>query len=216
MECSHIATLVISIESKTVLNISRFMVFLGLVTALLYRRVDHIYRTFVALIGLYIPDMAERYFSNPPYKLRSFLAPLYNRKAMALLGIFIAVHVSLVNVPFTTIDLFHKEWKNADVVSHFLGGMVVWVITAEIFLNLSNEGYLNLTRRRLILYSFLTLFFLSFGWEVAEKLSESEISFIHESTQNKIRDSIMNVLGGLSALYLVLKRKYPFEINLKH
>jgi len=216
MERSHIAILVISIDSKTVLNISRFIIFLGLVTALLHQRVDHIYRTFVALIGFYIPDMAERYFPNPPYKLRSFLAPLYNRKAMALLGIFIAVHVSLVNVPFTTIDLFHKEWKNADVVSHFLGGMVVWVITAEIFLNLSNEGYLNLTRRRLILYSFLTLFFLSFGWEVAEKLSESEISFIHESTQNKMRDIITNALGGLSALYLVLKRKYPFEINLKH
>ncbi|USS41346.1 hypothetical protein NF865_03925 [Thermococcus aggregans] len=126
------------------------------------------------------------------------------------------MHVSLVNVPFTTIDLFHKEWRNADIVSHFLGGMVVWLITTEILLNLSNEGYLNLTRRRLILYSFLILFFLSFGWEVAEKLSESGISFIHESTVNKVRDSIMNALGGLSALYLVLKRKYPFEINLKH
>ena len=216
MECSHIAILVISIESKTVLNISRFIVFLGLVTALLYQRVDHIYRTFVALMGLYIPDMAEKYFPNPPYKLRSFLAPLYNRKAMALLGIFIAVHVSLVNVPFTTIDLFHKEWRNADMVSHFLGGMIVWLITAEILLNLSNGGYLNLTRRRLILYSFLTLFFLSFGWEVAEKLSESEISFIHESTVNKVRDSIMNALGGLCALYLVFKRRYPFEINLKY
>ncbi|MBC7094821.1 MAG: hypothetical protein H5T48_04485 [Thermococcus sp.] len=216
MECSHITILVISIESKTVLNISRFIVFLGLITALFYRRVDHIYRTFVALIGLYIPDMAEKYFPNPPHKLRSFLAPLYNRKTMALLGIFIAVHVSLVNVPFTTIDLFHKEWRNADMVSHFLGGMVVWVITAEILLNLSNEKYLNLARRKLILYSFLALFFLSFGWEVVEKLSESEISFIHESTVNKVRDSIMNTLGGLSALYLVLKRKYPFEINLRH
>jgi len=216
MGCSHIAILVISIESKTVLNISRFIVFLGLITAFIHQRVDHIYRTFVALMGLYIPDMAEKYFPNPPYKLRSFLAPLYNRKTMALLGIFIAVHVSLVNVPFTTIDLFHKEWRNADMLSHFLGGMVVWLITAEILLNLSNGRYLNLTRRRLILYSFLTLFFLSFGWEVAEKLSESEISFVHESTVNKVRDSIMNALGGLSALYLVLKRKYSFEINLKH
>ncbi|USS41347.1 hypothetical protein NF865_03930 [Thermococcus aggregans] len=62
----------ISIESKTVLNISRFIVFLGLITALIYRRVDHIYRTFVALMGLYIPDIAEKYLPNSPYKLRPF------------------------------------------------------------------------------------------------------------------------------------------------
>lgn len=170
----------------------------------------------MALVGLYIPDMAEKYFPNPHSKLRAFLAPIYNKKTMALLGVFIAIHVSLVNVPFTTVDLFHKEWRNADMISHFLGGVAVWAITAEVLLNLSTEGYLKLTRRKLVVYSFLVLFVLSLGWEVMEKLSESEISFIYESIENKIRDTIMNALGGLFALYLVLKRKYPFEVNLNH
>ncbi|MPW38900.1 hypothetical protein GBV73_04190 [Thermococcus sp. 101 C5] len=203
-------------EPKTLLNISRFIVFLGLITGLIYQRTDHIYRTFVALVGLYIPDMAEKYFPNPHSKLRAFLAPIYNKKTMALLGVFIAIHVSLLNVPFTTVDLFHKEWRNADVISHFLGGVAVWAITAEVLLNLSTEGYLKLTRRKLVVYSFLVLFVLSLGWEVMEKLSESVISYIYESIENKIRDTIMNALGGLFALYLVLKRKYPFEVNLNH
>jgi len=216
MEYSLSNRLVIHIEPKTLLNISRFIVFLGLITGLIYQRTDHIYRTFVALVGLYIPDMAEKYFPNPHSKLRAFLAPIYNKKTMALLGVFIAIHVSLVNVPFTTVDLFHKEWRNADMISHFLGGVAVWAITAEVFFNLSTEGYLKLTRRKLVVYSFLVLFVLSLGWEVVEKLSESEISFIYESFENKIRDTIMNALGGLFALYLVLKRKYPFEVNLNH
>jgi hypothetical protein len=216
MEYSLSNRLVIHIEPKTLLNISRFIVFLGLITALIYQRTDHIYRTLVALVGLYIPDMAEKYFPNPHSKLRAFLAPIYNKKTMALLGVFIAIHVSLVNVPFTTVDLFHKEWRNADMISHFLGGVAVWAITAEVLLNLSTEGYLKLTRRKLVVYSFLVLFVLSLGWEVMEKLSESEISFIYESIENKIRDTIMNALGGLFALYLVLKRKYPFEVNLNH
>lgn len=216
MEYPRIAILVIHIDPKTALNISRFIVFLGVITALIYQRVDHIYRTLVALIGLYIPDVVDRYFSNPNPKLRPFLAPIYNKKTMALLGVFIAIHVSLVNVPFTTVDLFHKEWRNADMISHFLGGVAVWAITAEVLLNLSTEGYLKLTRRKLVVYSFLVLFVLSLGWEVMEKLSESEISFIYESIENKIRDTIMNALGGLFALYLVLKRKYPFEVNLNH
>ncbi|MDK2982549.1 MAG: hypothetical protein PWP19_27 [Thermococcaceae archaeon] len=216
MEYSLSNRLVIHIEPKTALNISRFIVFLGVITALIYQRVDHIYRTLVALIGLYIPDMAEKYFPNPHSKLRAFLAPIYNKKTMALLGVFIAIHVSLVNVPFTTVDLFHKEWGNADMISHFLGGMAVWAIIAEVLLNLSDEGYLRLTKRKLVLYSFLALFILSFGWEVAEKLSESKISFIYESIENKIRDTIMNALGGLFAMYLVLKRRYPFEVDLNH
>ncbi|EHR79630.1 hypothetical protein OCC_08754 [Thermococcus litoralis DSM 5473] len=216
MEYPRIAILVIHIDPKTALNISRFIVFLGFITALIYQRVDHIYRTLVALIGLYIPDVVERYFSNPHPRLRQFLAPIYNKKTMALLGVFIAVHVSLVNVPFTTIDLFHKEWRNADMISHFIGGMVVWAIIAEVLLNLSDGEYLRLTRRKLVLYSFLALFILSFGWEVAEKLSESEISFIHEDAGNKLRDIIMNTFGGLFAMYLVLKRRYPFEVDLNH
>lgn len=213
MECSHIAILVISIESKTVLNISRFIVFLGLVTALVYWRIDHIYRTTVALIGLYIPNLVEKYLKNPPSKIALILNPIHNVNSMAVLGIFIAIHVSLVNVPFTTIDLFHKEWRNADMISHFFGGLVVWLLVTEILMNLTRNGYIELNKRKLLIYSFVILFMLSIGWEVAEKLSESEISFIHESIGNKVRDIIVNTLGALFGVYLIFRKNYPFKLD---
>ncbi|KPU62333.1 hypothetical protein EP1X_09355 [Thermococcus sp. EP1] len=200
-------------DPKTVLNVSRFIVFLGLVTALVYWRIDHIYRTTVALIGLYIPNLVEKYLKNPPSKIALILSPIYNVNSMAVLGIFIAIHVSLVNVPFTTIDLFHKEWRNADMISHFFGGLVVWLLVTEILMNLTRNGYIGLNKRKLLIYSFVILFMLSIGWEVAEKLSESEISFIHESIGNKVRDIIVNTLGALFGVYLVFRKNYPFKLD---
>ena len=132
---------------------------------------------------------------------------------MAILGIFIAIHVSLVNVPFTTIDLFHREWTDADMISHFLGGLTVWLILAEI-LNEFSKVY-GCTQRQVIIYAFALLFVLSIGWEAAEKLSESGISFIKESIGNKFRDLIMNTLGALLGCFLVIRRGLPFELTAK-
>ncbi|MBO8174738.1 MAG: hypothetical protein H0Z18_05725 [Thermococcus sp.] len=173
-------------------------------------RIDHIYRSGVALIGLFIPDIFQRKL-NPPEKLKPFLSPLYNDRIIAILAVFIAIHVSLVNVPFTTIDLFHKEWTDADMISHFLGGLTVWVMVAHVLKELS--GKYSITSKQVVVYSFLILFMLSVGWEIAEKLSESEISFIHETFGNKFRDLVMNTLGALSGLWLVKTKKYPFELN---
>ncbi len=198
---------------EKIMWISKGIVLIGLLTAVYYRRSDHILRTLTALAGLSIPDILWRKLSNPPEKLRPFLAPLYNKGTMAVLSIFIAVHVSLVNVPFTTIDLFHREWRDADMISHFLGGMTVWLITAEILFRAFDEYRFGLDRKQLILYSFLGLLLLSAGWEVAEKLSERGISFIHESTGNKFRDVLMNFLGATAAFYLVKKKSYPFGIE---
>ena len=127
------------------------------------------------------------------------------------MAIFIAIHVSLVNVPFTTIDLFHKEWTNADMISHFLGGLTVWVMVAHVLNELSRKHPMD--SKQVVVYSFLILLVVSIGWEVAEKLSESEISFIHETFANKLRDLVMNTLGALSGLWLVKTKKYPFELN---
>ncbi|NJE25798.1 hypothetical protein E3E22_04010 [Thermococcus sp. MV5] len=202
-------------EPKTALNVSRFIVFLGLITALFYWRIDHIYRTTVALIGLYIPNLAEKYLKDIPSKITSILSPIYNVKTMALLGIFIAIHVSLVNVPFTTIDLFHKEWRNADMISHFFGGLVVWLMVTEILMNLTRKEYIRVNKKKLLIYSFVILFVLSIGWEVAEKFSESEISFIHETIGNKVRDVLVNTLGALFGVYLVFRKHYPFKLDLE-
>ncbi|HIP75514.1 MAG TPA: hypothetical protein EYH13_05225 [Thermococcus paralvinellae] len=192
------------------INVCRFVVFIGLLSGLMYMRIDHIYRSGVALIGLLIPDILQKKL-NPSEKLKPFLSPLYNDKIITILAIFIAIHVSLVNVPFTTIDLFHKEWTNADMISHFLGGLTVWVMVAHVLNELSRKHPMD--SKQVVVYSFLILLVVSIGWEVAEKLSESEISFIHETFANKLRDLVMNTLGALSGLWLVKTKKYPFELN---
>lgn len=186
--------------------------FLGIISGFMYMRIDHIYRSITAFIGLLIPEFFQRKV-NSPEKLRPFLKPLYNDSTMAILGIFIAIHVSLVNVPFTTIDLFHREWTDADMISHFLGGLTVWLILAEI-LNEFSKVY-GCTQRQVIIYAFALLFILSIGWEAAEKLSESGISFIKESIGNKFRDLIMNTLGALLGCFLVIRRGLPFELTTK-
>ncbi|WP_048148592.1 hypothetical protein [Palaeococcus ferrophilus] len=193
---------------------SIFIVFLGFITAIINRREDHIYRTLVAMLGLSIPLILPKKLPNPPKKLWPFLSPVYDEKTMALLAIFIAVHVSLVNVPFTHYDLFHRDWRNADMISHFLGGMVVWLVVVEVLSGLGEFG-VRFSKPRLILYGFLVFYALSIGWEVAEKLSEGSISFIHESLANKLRDLLMDTLGALLALWMVEKRGYPFSLGEK-
>ncbi|WP_370520463.1 hypothetical protein [Thermococcus sp. LS2] len=199
----------ISLERRIIV-VSRAIVFVGLISGLIYMRIDHIYRSGVALIGLSIPDIFQRKLT-PPEKLKPFLSPLYNDKVITILAIFIAVHVSLANVPFTTMDLFHKELTDADMISHFLGGLTVWVMVAHVLNELSREYPID--SKQVVVYSFLILLVVSIGWEIAEKLSESEIPFIYETLSNKLRDLVMNTLGAFSGLWLVKRWKYPFELT---
>lgn len=196
-------------RQRLVLNVCRFIVFLGVISGLMYGRIDHIYRSSLAFVGLLLPEFFQRRI-NPHGKLQLFLSPLYNDKTMVVLSVFIAVHVSLVNVPFTTIDLFHKEWTDADVISHFLGGLAIWVIVAEVLNELSR--IYTLSERQVILYSFAVTLMLGMGWEIAERLVESKIPFIQESLGNKIRDIVMDTLGGLLGVYMVKIKHFPFSI----
>nr|WP_245250278.1 hypothetical protein [Thermococcus stetteri] len=164
------------------------------------------------MLGLSVPLILPKKLVYPPKKLKPFLSPIYNEGTMAVLAVFIAVHVSLVNVPFTHYDLFHRDWRNADMISHFLGGLTVWLIVAQILSELDGVG-LKLTRREILLYTFIIFYALSIGWEVMEKLSESEISFIHESPANKLRDLLMDTLGALFGWWMVEKRGYPFGLE---
>ncbi|BAD86021.1 hypothetical membrane protein, conserved [Thermococcus kodakarensis KOD1] len=199
-------------RERAIIKGSIFVVFLGFLTAVINGRSDHIYRTIVAILGLSIPLVLPKKLLNPPEKVKPFLSPVYDERTMAVLGIFIAVHVSLVNVPFTHYDLFHRDWRNADMISHFLGGLTVWLIVAQILSELEGIG-IKLSKRQVVLYTFIVFYVLSLGWEVAEKLSESEISFIHESLTNKLRDLLMDTLGALFGWWVVEKRRYPFGLG---
>ncbi|CAB49520.1 hypothetical protein [Pyrococcus abyssi] len=185
-------------KDELVIEVSIFIVFLGFLTALYYKRLDHIYRTSVALLGLSIPLWLPRVY-QPKGILRKILSPVYDLRIMVVLSIFIAIHVSLVNVPFTTIDLFHKEWRDADMISHFLGGLTLWLMIFRVLKEF------ELSPRDSLLYSLLAFYILAIGWEVAEKLSEGEISFIAESVQNKVRDVILDSLGMLVGIIMEKK-----------
>ncbi|ASJ16428.1 hypothetical protein A3L04_04720 [Thermococcus chitonophagus] len=180
-------------NERIIIVTSIFVVLVGLLTALYYGRSDHIYRCSVALFGLSIPLWLPEVYT-PKGTLKKLLAPVYDTEVMAFLGVFIAVHVSLVNVPFTTVDLFHKEWRDADMISHFLGGLVLWLMIARILVEF------NIPWRDILKYSVVAFYILAIGWEVAEKVSESEISFITETVGNKMRDLIMDSLGMISGI----------------
>ncbi|HII60543.1 hypothetical protein [Pyrococcus horikoshii] len=192
-------------NSNNIIKFSIFIVFLGLLTALYYRRVDHIYRTSAALLGLSLPLWVPKVYNPSEGIVRKVLSPIYDDRVMIVFSIFIAVHVSLVNVPFTTVDLFHKEWRDADVISHFLGGMTIWMIIASVL----REFKLNW--RKLIFYSILLFYTLAIGWEILEKLSESQISFIAETLQNKIRDVISDSLGMLLGIIIEKERITSYQ-----
>ena len=130
------------------------IIFVGFLTGLYYRRVDHVLRTLWTmglLVGLML---VQRTFKPPRGVIGALLGPLFNVRTVMILAIFLAVHVSLVNVPFTHYDLFHREWRNADMISHFLGGLALWLMIAEVLSGLSREGF-EISRREVILYSFL-------------------------------------------------------------
>ncbi len=199
-------------REESIMLSSIFVVFLGLLTALINGRSGHICRTLAAMLGLSVLLVLPRRYPHPPERLKPFLAPLYNKKTMAILSIFIAVHVSLLNVPFTGYDLYHKEWGNADIITHFLGGLAVWTIVAEIISGLKALG-VQLTKRQVIVYSFVIFYALSIGWEILEKLSERWISYMAESIGNKLRDLLMDTLGALFGLWMVRKKGYPFRLG---
>ena len=187
------------------------LIFLGFITALQNHRSDHIVRTSWAMGLLFLLLLLYFKASRPGGLMGALLSPLFDIKTITVLAIFLAVHVSLVNVPFTTYDLFHKDWTNADMISHFLGGLTVWLMITEVLNGLSNEGFIP--REKVILYSFVAFYTIAVGWEIAEKLSETEISFIHETLANKFRDVLMDTLGALFGLWMVTRKGYPFKLG---
>ena len=200
----------IELEEKIILA-SILVIFLGFLTALHNHRLDHILRTSWTMGLLLSLLLLNLRVSRPAGILGALLSPLFNIRTVTVLAIFLAVHVSLVNVPFTTYDLFHKDWTNADTISHFLGGLTVWIMITEVLNGLSGEGLIP--REKVLPYSFLIFYAIALGWEVAERLSESEISFIHESLANKFRDVIMDTLGALLGLWMVRRKGYPYSLE---
>jgi len=85
------------------------------------------------------------------------------------------------------------------------------LIIAEALVELS-ERWERFSREELVVYSFVVFYALAVGWEVAEKLSEGSITFIHETAANKLRDLVMDTLGALFGFWMLRRKNYPFSL----
>lgn len=199
----------IDAERKVILG-AMGVIFLGFLTGLYYRRVDHILRTLWTM-GLlaFLLWLPEKY-PKPSGVLGALASPFYNSGIVAILAVFLATHVSLVNVPFTNIDLFNVTFRDVDMISHSLGGLVMWLFITSIIVELRP----NLSRRRVVLYSLLTLLAIGIAWELAEWIgSHFTETILQETVLNKMRDIVMEQLGALVGLWMVLKRDYPLSLG---
>lgn len=98
------------------------------------------------------------------------------------------------------------------MISYFFGGLMVWLIVVQILLEFEGIG-IKFFKRQVVFYIFIVFYVFFFGWEVVEKLSESEISFIYESFINKFCDFLMDILGVFFGWWVVEKRRYFFGLG---
>ena len=194
-------------EERVVL-VSLFVLLIGFLTGLYYRRVDHILRTSWMIAYLLALLWLPRKYKRPEGTLGALLSPFYNEGITAITSIFLAVHASLVNVPFTNVDLFNVSCRNVDMISHSLGGLVLWLFLVSILRELFSE----MPWRKMLLYSFALLLVIGVGWEIAEWFgSHFTEGILKETIPNKIRDVLMEQLGALFGLWMVTKKGYPFS-----
>ncbi|AFL95208.1 hypothetical protein CL1_1005 [Thermococcus cleftensis] len=179
----------------------------GFLTGIYYRRVDHILRTGWMIACILLLYRVSGRYERPDGVAGALLSPFFNRGTLAVTSIFLAVHASLVNVPFTDIDLFNVAFRDVDMISHFLGGLVMWLIVTEVLMNLRPD----LGRWELLGYSFVVLLAVGIGWEFVEWIgSRFTEGILQETLLNKVRDVLMEQLGALSGLLMVSSRGYPF------
>ena len=201
---------VIRREDK-IIGLSLAVLVLGFLTGIYYRRTDHVLRTGWMMAYIAVLYFLQERYERPGGTLGALLSPLFNRGTLAITSVFLAVHASLVNVPFTDVDLFNVEMRNVDMISHSLCGLVMWLMITEALFNLRPD----LGRKRLIGYSFAILLAVGIGWEFAEWIgSHFTEGILQETFLNKVRDVLMEQLGALFGLWLV-SRGYPFSIREK-
>nr|WP_240924310.1 hypothetical protein [Thermococcus sp. 21S7] len=187
---------------------SLLVLFIGFFTGIYYRRLDHILRTSWMMAYLLAVLWLPRKYKRPDGTLGALLSPFYSGGITAITSVFLAVHASLVNVPFTNVDLFNVACRNVDMISHSLGGLVLWLFLVSILRRL----FSGMPWRRLLLYSFALLLVLGVGWEIAEWFgSHFTEGILKETMRNKVRDVLMEQLGALFGLWMVTKKGYPFS-----
>lgn len=198
---------------KAIIFTARAIVFIDLISVLMYGTFDQITAAAVGLVALFVPTLVRKLYPHPSRKVWPWVSPFYNDGVYTLFAIFMAAHVTFLNVPFVRLDLYNKTWGRADVPSHYLGGLVMWVIFNEVVLESSRTYNLGWSRRKIITISLSALVFVGLFWEVFEVMMQPLMPWLHETVDNKIQDVVMEVLGFLTGILLVYAFKYPYSMT---
>ncbi|AFL94476.1 hypothetical protein CL1_0264 [Thermococcus cleftensis] len=197
---------------KAVILAARTLVFFGLISTLMYGKFDQIIAAAAGFVALFVPSIVRRIYPHPSRRIWPWISPFYNDGIYTLFSIFMAAHITFLNVPFVHLDLYNQVWGYADVPSHYLGGLVTWVIFNEVVLESSRTYNLNWSHRRIIGISFFALLLVGVVWEFFEVAMQPAMPWLYESLRNKTQDVVMEVLGFLTGILLVYRLEYPYSM----
>ncbi len=189
------------------------VVSLALVSIIGEGTLDQMAAAVFGLASLFVPPLVRRAYPSPGRGAWPWVSPFYSDGIYTLFSIFIAAHITFLEVPFLTLDLYNGTWGYADVPSHFLGGLVTWFIFNEVVLEASQTYGLKWSPKKIIGISFFALFVAGILWEFFEVALQPEMPWLEESLSNKIQDVVMEILGFLVGLLLVVKLGYPYELQ---
>ena len=188
------------------------LISLALASSLRTGRPDQIAAAVSGLASLFVPPLVRRAYPSPGRGAWPWVSPFYSDGIYTLFSIFIAAHITFIEVPFLNLDLYNGTWGYADVPSHFLGGLVTWLIFNEVVVEASRTYGLDWSSKRIVGISFSALLFVGVLWEILEVFLQSEMPWLQESLANKIQDITMEVLGFLTGLWLVGRFEYPYPL----
>ncbi len=191
---------------------ARVVVFLGLVSAVMSGKADQVAAALSGLVSLFVPDLVRAVYPNPGRKFWPWVSPFYNDGVYTLFAVFMAAHITFLNVPFLHLDLYNRIWGYADVPSHLLGGLVTWVTFNEVVLESSRTYGLNWSTGKIVGISFLALILVGVLWEFFEVAMQPAMPWLYESLKNKVQDVAMETLGFVIGLILVGRFEYPYSL----
>ncbi|NJE01207.1 hypothetical protein [Thermococcus sp. JdF3] len=198
---------------KGIIMAARAIVFFGLISTLMYGKFDQILSAAAGLFALFVPSIVRRIYPRPSRRIWPWVSPFYNDSIYALFAIFMAAHITFLNVPFLQLDLYNQVWKGADIPSHYLGGLVTWVIFNEVVLESSRTYNLHWSPLKIVSISLFALILVGIAWEFFEVALQPNMPWLYESMQNKTQDVVMEILGFGTGILMVFKLEYPYSMK---
>ena len=189
------------------------ILFVEFIASLYGGKPDQKIATLSGLLSMFVPALVRRIYPVPSKRVWPWVSPFYDDGIYALFAVFMVAHVTFLEVPFLYIDLYNDVWQHADMPSHYLGGLVVWVVFNKVVLEASRTYNLLWSGRRIIGTSFLALLLVGLSWEVFEVLLQPGMPWLHESLENKVQDIVMEILGFATGILMVCWLEYPYSMK---